>query len=1210
VGRVDDSGEATQATARRELVFISYRRSDAGPQAGRLATELGRRFGAHRVFFDTNSVEGGQAFPDEIRDALARSRVLLVVMGAGWLSARDDYSRRRIDDPTDWVRREIIAGLHREEITVIPVLVDQAKMPPSEALPSDLAGLASMASLPLEHGQFDHHAKRISERVRQLGVPEWDPAPLALELGAVVANAAAAVKASAGADDGPARAHRTGYEPYPAELVEELEELTKVREQGTPEEQTRRQQRITRLATELARNPSPADVIVGARLVRRLGKGSYGTVWQATDTRTGEPRAVKLFDTDRLGLGTSLYHFRRGMRAMRHLGAIAHRPNSIVQLHVAEDSGLAFSMDYLDGGDLTNVAKRGWSFEKKVAVMRCVSEAVGFAHDNGVIHRDIKPANIVMHGADPVLTDFDIADLQFAKTLSTQATGTIHYSAPEALNHTGRGPTLDIFSLGRLLHFLLREADPPIVFEAAPRLADIRGEHPLLARIIAKCTCLEPAERYQTVASLLNDLEQFSRQDSASIAVPDAPHSRDRDGPRFFGLLGPELDGDGSGDLAGGDDTASADSSRPSGGGDAEHLAPPTVHVPTFHSEDDLARAILAPSPASDGRRRRVVFLLGPGFTMGAREALGAPMIDGLVYLIEQLLSPDQREALTDVLQPSPKKYPDALGALASFCGERQATTIIREAVLRTYRYPVELPVEAIQQEKRCRECEKVVHGWRLPPNVAHLGRLIARARARDDVRFNPVHFTTNLDPLLAIAIRKRGGECFTSTADGPLENLDHLMPGQSLLVHLWGRWNTTQSLFTALQGEPRPAIEGSLRSQLERSVLVVLGEGWDDTLARILQGFTPRDELEVHWGFSSPDPLQTAQRSPSLLAHSKVLGQSLRFYRGIDSRRLLQTLADRLDEETEHANEAPARPSSTAGKPFEAPRRRGTWLTIAAMGLLVIPIIALTIRPTASPDGQAVNRAPTESTTATPTSPDVPKTTAASTLPAAGEAATGGGDGVLSGTSDAVSTSASDLNAMLRRIVSDNVDASSSPGPLATGVGSRDTEEVTESKPPMSTRPVLRRQRPRVIQQQTPPASVAPENVAERTPNAGITPASSSASAAVPAAPDRAAKADTIDPVRDGTPGTRAFDVQLAKLQMQLAGAQARVCGAMGTTRGTGEVAVIIEPWGRVGRVTHLNRDFVGTPVGFCVIAAYQAVQVPAFAGDSRSVKGSFTVE
>ena len=72
----------------------------------------------------------------------------------------------------------------------------------------------------------------------------------------------------------------------------------------------------------------------------------------------------------------------------------------------------------------------------------------------------------------------------------------------------------------------------------------------------------------------------------------------------------------------------------------------------------------------------------------------------------------------------------------------------------------------------------------------------------------------------------------------------------------------------------------------------------------------------------------------------------------------------------------------------------------------------------------------------------------------------------------------------------------------------------------------------------------------------------------------------------------------------------KASTCDQMGPTRGSGRVNVLIEPWGRVVRVTHLNQAFEGTPVGLCVVQAFQQLQVPPFDGDSKSLTGSFVIQ
>lgn len=156
----------------RDSVFISYRRSDARADARGLAGELSSRFGSARVFFDTQSIEGGQRFPERIQEALDRARVVLVVMGSDWLRAADEWGVRRIDNEEDFVRREVMYALDASHVTTIPVLIDGAKMPPKNKLPSAISKLAERQLMPLDHTQFQNHANQIAEYIRKLGVED------------------------------------------------------------------------------------------------------------------------------------------------------------------------------------------------------------------------------------------------------------------------------------------------------------------------------------------------------------------------------------------------------------------------------------------------------------------------------------------------------------------------------------------------------------------------------------------------------------------------------------------------------------------------------------------------------------------------------------------------------------------------------------------------------------------------------------------------------------------------------------------------------------------------------------------------------------------------------------------------------------------------------------------------------------------------------
>ena len=97
---------------------------------------------------DVDTIEPGADFVARIEDAVGSAAVLLVVVGRGWVSAKDEHGRRRLDDPEDFVRLEVASALQRD-VKVIPVLVGGASMPESEELPAALAGFSRRNALVL-----------------------------------------------------------------------------------------------------------------------------------------------------------------------------------------------------------------------------------------------------------------------------------------------------------------------------------------------------------------------------------------------------------------------------------------------------------------------------------------------------------------------------------------------------------------------------------------------------------------------------------------------------------------------------------------------------------------------------------------------------------------------------------------------------------------------------------------------------------------------------------------------------------------------------------------------------------------------------------------------------------------------------------------------------------------------------------------------------
>lgn len=123
-------------------VFISYRREDCPAHAGRLYDTLSARFGEANVFMDVDTLEPGVDFVERIEEAVGSTDVLLALIGDGWLTVTDADGNRRIDQPGDFVQLEVARGLARDDVRVIPVLVEGAAMPVAAELPAPLKPLA------------------------------------------------------------------------------------------------------------------------------------------------------------------------------------------------------------------------------------------------------------------------------------------------------------------------------------------------------------------------------------------------------------------------------------------------------------------------------------------------------------------------------------------------------------------------------------------------------------------------------------------------------------------------------------------------------------------------------------------------------------------------------------------------------------------------------------------------------------------------------------------------------------------------------------------------------------------------------------------------------------------------------------------------------------------------------------------------------------
>ena len=257
-------------------------------------------------------------------------------------------------------------------------------------------------------------------------------------------------------------------------------------------------------------------------LVERLGAGGFGTVYSAWDERLQRRVAVKAIEA-RGEAG------RRVLREAQAAARLNHR--GIVTLYeMGEDGRRAYLVSELaEGETLDELARAGRISDRAVGRIGAeLCDALGHAHDNGVVHRDIKPQNVVVRPSDEPrpagaprakLMDFGIAHLHDGAKLTRtgEVVGTIAYMAPEQAEGAPATPAVDAYALALTLYECWSGENPVAratpaataraIGEPAPPLASMRRDLPRdLCEAVDACLEPDPGER-PTVEELGDELE-------------------------------------------------------------------------------------------------------------------------------------------------------------------------------------------------------------------------------------------------------------------------------------------------------------------------------------------------------------------------------------------------------------------------------------------------------------------------------------------------------------------------------------------------------------------------------------------------------------------------------------------------------------------------------------------------------------------------------
>jgi serine/threonine-protein kinase len=259
------------------------------------------------------------------------------------------------------------------------------------------------------------------------------------------------------------------------------------------------------------------------RILRKLGEGGMGVVYEAEDLKLGRRVALKFLSESRVSNSESRDRF---LREARSAAALNH-PNICTVYEVDEDHGQLFiAMEYCEGVPLRHLIRSGaMELPFALSIVIQIAEALAEAHARQIVHRDVKSSNIIVDTKTRArLLDFGLASLAGSsdETITIEHSGTPAYMAPERFELGLNDSRGDIWALGVILYELISGRMPftgdhghishAILNEFPAPLASLRpGLPPELDEIVDKALTKEPDERYQTAAEMAADLRVIQR---------------------------------------------------------------------------------------------------------------------------------------------------------------------------------------------------------------------------------------------------------------------------------------------------------------------------------------------------------------------------------------------------------------------------------------------------------------------------------------------------------------------------------------------------------------------------------------------------------------------------------------------------------------------------------------------------------------------------
>ncbi|MGC4094413.1 MAG: serine/threonine-protein kinase [Polyangiaceae bacterium] len=296
---------------------------------------------------------------------------------------------------------------------------------------------------------------------------------------------------------------------------------------------------------------SPGDLIDDKyRIVRLLGEGGMGAVYEGENTRISRRVAIKVLHAEVAGNADAVARFEREAQAAGRIGS--EHIVEVLDLGSLPSGARYLVMEFMDGDSLNHrIKSRGRLSAQELYPIVCqLLEALSAAHGAGIVHRDLKPDNVFLlnnrRGSKDFvkLLDFGISkfsDLSntFSMTRTGAVMGTPYYMAPEQAKGTRElDQRVDLYAVGVVLYEGLTGKVPfdaetfnellfKIVLETPRPIEEVApGSDPNLCAIVRRAMAREPAQRFQSAAEFRAALDQWAAGASIGLADASGRHSQ------------------------------------------------------------------------------------------------------------------------------------------------------------------------------------------------------------------------------------------------------------------------------------------------------------------------------------------------------------------------------------------------------------------------------------------------------------------------------------------------------------------------------------------------------------------------------------------------------------------------------------------------------------------------------------------------------------